>query len=314
MTRRLRVPGLLDVIMTEEPATIARLAAEPQLDRDFDGGGPLVNRIVFRRIRRILRARGEPIAGVTPRDDLDRARRQKLLAQELAKKLEAGEIAPQAIADLAKWVRAERGAPAPGPALQGAIGRLFVTDFAGSSKTWKAAQTVDAAPRNINPLKRLRWILTGEPERSRRLLTDSVNGDPAALHGIAIALHTLLRSLTALRDIRREPQAELVAPEIAAARALRAPPSVVRRWNARTTTPEGDVRPGTMVVFDLQTANSHSPGDRMAFMSDTWSECPARHWSRALLEAVWAEATGQKRVSGIAPAEASVEGAREAAS
>lgn len=211
--------------------------------------------------------------------------------------LEHGEPAPEQTAALTEWLRRDGDAPAPGQVAQEAIGRIFQKDFVGTPETWEAAKIVDGAPRSFNPVRSIRWRLAGEPERSRRLLSDSVGGNPAAMHAVAIAVHTLVRSLEAMRDLWRQPGCRSLSPEVAAFRALRAPRSVVRRWSARAMIPEGEVWPGTMVVFDLETANRRQPGDRFAFMAGSWSECPARQWTTALLRSVWSQAQGNLPVS-----------------
>lgn len=312
MTSRLRIPALLDLMLTDNPATITRAVSDPRLDRDFNGSGPLVNRIIFRRIRRVLRAEKGPVAGVARRDDLDRVRRQDDLQHTLAAILEQGGPAPEQSAALAAWLRSEGNASVPAQVVQEAIGRIFRKDFVSTPETWRAACIVDAAPRNFNPVRRIRWLFAGEPERSRRLLSDSVDGDPAAMHAVAIAVHTLVRSLQVMRDLWRDPNCRSMSPEVAAFRALRAPRSVVRRWSARAATPEGDVGPGTMVVFDLDSAIRRQPGDRLAFMASTWSECPARQWTMALLRSVWAQAKETVPAGDAAGARAPVGSLREA--
>ena len=61
MTRRLRIPGLVDLVRIDDPAMIAAASADPRLDRDFTGKGPLINRWIVGRIRRNLRTPNAPL-------------------------------------------------------------------------------------------------------------------------------------------------------------------------------------------------------------------------------------------------------------
>ena len=52
MARRIRVPGLVDIVLVTEPKEIRALDEEPKVDRNFVGRGPLINRLITGRIRR----------------------------------------------------------------------------------------------------------------------------------------------------------------------------------------------------------------------------------------------------------------------
>ena len=67
MTRRLRIPGIVDLVRIDDPAMIAAASADPRLDRDFAGKGPLINRWIVGRIRRNLRTPNAPLPSALPR-------------------------------------------------------------------------------------------------------------------------------------------------------------------------------------------------------------------------------------------------------
>jgi len=57
---RFRIPALVDLITVSDPAQIADLAEDPRLDREYVIRGPLINRIVTGRIRKVLSLDGSP--------------------------------------------------------------------------------------------------------------------------------------------------------------------------------------------------------------------------------------------------------------
>ena len=99
MSRRLRIPGLVDLIRIDDPAMIAAASSDARLDRDFAGGGPLINRWIARRIRRSLRTPTSPLPSVSPRDYPERAKRQAALQKRLSALVSGGAVAPDQVAD-----------------------------------------------------------------------------------------------------------------------------------------------------------------------------------------------------------------------
>jgi hypothetical protein len=297
MTRRIRIPGVIDVARIDDPALIRRIAEDPRLDRDFGPVGPLINRIIMGRVRRALHVGGTPLAAVAPRRDPERAERQAALEARLDGVLADGGPAPGQLDALAACVRGERSADALGPAAQEAIGQLFAADYRASTATWRAACILDAAPRTNNPLRRLAWALTGAVGRARRRLARGVADDPAGVHATGIAVHSLVRSLEAMREVWREPGArDRLSADAAVARSLRAPETVLRSWSGRAVTVLGDVRPGALTVFELDAARRRDPVPHTVFMTGSWSRCPAHRWTAALLRSVW-----QRAVQGDRP-------------
>ncbi|HEY6631187.1 MAG TPA: hypothetical protein VIZ90_07030 [Rhizobiaceae bacterium] len=297
MTRRLRIPGLVDLIRIDDPATIAAASADARLDRDFSGGGPLVNRWITGRIRRSLRTPSAPLPSVSPRDYPDRAQRQKELQCRLRKLVEEDAAAPDHVDELAAYVRGERPERAVGPLVQTAVGCLFADGYMATASTWRAACTMDAAPRNMNPLRALWWAITGAVGRAQRLLSTAVGDDPAGVHATAVAVHSLVRSVRAMRQLWLEPGArDRIAADVAVTRSLRAPESVPRRLSAPATTVWGNLPAGTLALFELDAARKRNPDADITFMAGSWSHCPASDWTAALLKAVW-----QRACAGVAP-------------
>ncbi|RLP26169.1 hypothetical protein [Mesorhizobium sp. YM1C-6-2] len=291
MTRRLRIPGLVDLIRIDDPAVIAAASADARLDRDFSGGGPLINRWIAGRIRRSLRTPTAPLPSVSPRDHPGRAEQQAALQSRLGALVSKGAVATDHVAELAAYVRGERPESAVGPLVQEAIGRLFADRYSSSDHTWRAACVLDAAPRNMNPLRALWWAVTGALRRAQHVLSDAAGGDSAGVHATAVAVHSLVRSLRQMRRLWLEPGLrDRITTDAAVMRSLRAPESVPRRWSAPASTIWGNLPAGTLALFELDAARARDPDADIIFMAASWSRCPAAAWTTALLKDVWKRA------------------------
>lgn len=292
MTRRTVFPRVVDILRTDDPATIHALVVEPRLDRDFDGNGPLLNRAIMGRILQAFCFHGKRFSAVAPRDDAERQLRQTKLEAHLAARLAAGQPAPSQLDALAAYVRGETAEDSVGPVVQQAIGLLFSDSYVGTRLTWAAACTVDAAPRTMNPIRRIAWALSHALDRAQKELARGVDGDPSGMHATGVAVHSLVRSLQAMRALWADPAIRAAAtPQSAAFRSLRAPTSVLRRCRARAMTTSGELFEGTLVLLDLEAAREKDPGPGIIFLTGTWAQCPAHAWVPALLRAVWERAT-----------------------
>jgi hypothetical protein len=307
MSRRIRVPGLLDLTQIDDPTAIRMVSEDQRLDRDFSGGGPLFNRLLTRRIRRVLHANGTPLSAVAPRAFPGRAERQARLEHDLAELLIAGRPAPAQIDRLADYVRGRGDDRAIGPIIQEAIGQLFAKGYQGTERSWRAACILDAAPRSRNPFRMLLWALTGAVGRSRRHLSQKVDDNPAAVHATGIAVHSVAASLRAMRDLWREKGVhETISAEAAVASSLRAPETVLRRWSERAMTIFGDVQPGALMIFELDAARARMPGPQTIFMAESWTRCPAHRWTAELLLDIWQHAGSRPRPASSRPPGASI--------
>jgi hypothetical protein len=308
MTRRIRIPGVVDLLRIDEPEVITQVSREQRLDRDFVEAGPFLNRYIARRVRQILQVDGTPLPSVAPRDYVHRAEKQAALEESLKQLLANGEPAPDHLDALAAYVQGVGGDATVGMAAQEAIGRLFVPDYRASGKTWRAACVFDAAPRNFNPIRGIVWALTAAVWRARRTLARAVKDNPAGMHATGIAVHSLVRSLKAMRELWHEAGArDRLSADAAVVRSLRAPEQVLRQWAAPAVTGLGEMRPGALTMFQLDAARTRAPGPDIVFMSESWSRCPATLWVAALLRAVWTRATaapgaGAVSAAGAAPA------------
>ncbi|WP_333670616.1 hypothetical protein [Elioraea tepidiphila] len=286
MVRTIRVPLLVDLLVAEEPDAIQALAAEARLDRGVPARAPLVNRMIAHRVADVLQVEGRPLPSVAPRDAPGRVAARDALET----RLDARRIDQAHLDALAAYV-VGRGDRPVGPLVQETIGRLFVAEFRATDETWQAARLLDQAARTLNPIRRLVWAFTGRVNDARRLLARRFAGDPAALHAVAIAVHTLVASFQRMRGLAarsggvpRHPPAE------AASICLAAPPRVLRYATAPGANAHATFRAGTLVLLGLEAARARTLAHDVAFLTATWSRCPAHAWVPALLEAVWQRA------------------------
>jgi hypothetical protein len=292
MVRSIHIPGLVDIKKVDDKADIRTLSLDERLDRRFEPRGPLLNRFLMRRIRGALTLDGKPLSAVAPRGDAERAGDQAALRQRLDPA--NGKLWDEAtVAALVAAVRDEPGAPEIGPSAQQAVGRLFAFNYIGDAASWQAAKDLDDAVRTRNPLRSLQLHITGRLRRSRKLLARRVNGDLAGTHATGIAVHNLVRGFTAMRDLWRKGRPRPSADE-AVGRCLFAPQMVLRQATVRGGTLAGEVRPGTLLMYQLDTIRTHAPGADAVFMAGTWAECPAVAFVPALLRVVWERAVASE--------------------
>ena len=291
MSRSLRIPGLIDLVRADTRSDIRGLANDGRLDRRFEARGPLINRILVERIRNVLRIDGVPLPSVAPRQDAERVRTQDALRRRLDPSGATPLWDDETIAGLVGVVRG-RGGSELGPATQQAVGRLFVADYRGTSESWDAAKVLD--DRRAHPQSRCApsfLQLSGRLQRSRRLLADLVNERSRRRPRHR---HCRAQPRARLRAHARAVERSALAPAAGGRRGreqcLFAPPSVLRQATMPGATVAGAVRPGTLVVLELDAARARTPGRDVELMTGTWAQCPAAAFVPALLRVVWERA------------------------
>jgi hypothetical protein len=289
MGRSIRIPGLVDIKTIDDKAEIRTLSLDPRLDRRFETRGPLINRLLMGRIRGALAIDGKPLPSVAPRDDAERAAGQAALRARLDPASGKPLWDDATLARLSAAVRNTASDAEIGPAAQQAVGRLFVPDYVGDAAGWDAAKDLDDAVHSRNPFRTLQLKLTGRLARARKLLAERVKGDLAGVHATGIAVHNLVRGFATMRNLWRDRQPRPSTDEVVG-RCLFAPETVVRQATQKGGTLAGEVRPGTLLLYQLDTIRAHAPGADAVFMAGTWAECPAVAFVPALLRAVWERA------------------------
>jgi hypothetical protein len=291
MSRHIRIPLLIDITLVDDARTIADDDEDPRLDRDYEKRGPLFNRLLAGRLMRVFALKGVHFPTMRARGDAEREARQAELSARLRDAPAPGPAFNAAVAPLVAYVRGDAPDEVVGPALQALIGRLFTPDFESSPRLWQAAMRFDAAARSRNPLRWLWSALSGSLNADRQVLADAVGGDVVAVHGIAIAIHNIVKSLERMRESYGDPVRRSTLDGKAAAMAcLVAPDSVLRQAKRVAEIPGASLKPGSLVVYQLGTAAERAFDPKVAFQSKSWSFCPAADFVFRLLALIWDQA------------------------
>lgn len=298
MARRIRIPGLIDIVRVDDPRSISSLAAEKRLDRDFTPSGPLFNRLLSARLMRILSVGGRPLPTMRARDDserlADRARLSSLPDFETPTPAQTASLAP-----LVAYVRGQGPAGSIGAEVQALVGRQFNAGYTASPTLWRAAVALDAAARSTNPLMWLWLAITGSTRSSRALLAEAVAGDTVGVHATGIAVHNIAASLDRMRAAYAIPRTRHALDATAAATAmLSAPQTVLRQAKSRAHLTVGELGTGTLVTLELARATERTLDTAVAFQSGTWSGCPADRYVFNMLRHVWQRAIEEEKSHG----------------
>ncbi len=284
---RIHIPGVLDLLVTSDSEQIRALANDSKLDRDYRPGGPLINRILFGNILKVLTFDGKPFPAVAPHGSVRPTPAQA--AEEarldgLAAGMSANDAAIQA---LSTYVRTGQGNV--DRLAQEAVGRLFDANYRADDASVAAGKRISGAAEN--PLLSFWLQLTGALDRSRQLLAGKVNKDLTGLHGTAIGVQHLAVGLKTMRMLWADPAARAnQTAEGVAIQCIDAPKRVVRQPVSRGTSLAGNYEPTTLVMLNLQAAYLKNPTAENAFMTQSWGSCPAHRWLRILLVCTWRSA------------------------
>ena len=290
MARRIKIPLVVDLILTDEPNEIRALANQANLDRGFRPRGPLMNRVLVRRLKSALSLDGKPLESARMRGDRERQR----VSGKLTELFAPGRWDADTLASMADHVRGDTARPV-GELAQEAIGRMFDTCYTADANTWAAARSIDSHLQMRNPVRRLLRRLSGALGHAQDILGRAANGDTGAVHGTGVAVHNLALSLERMQSLwTDEENRARLGPKQAALSALAAPRTVIRVGTGHGDTVGGPVRPGTLVALNLRRAASRSMDANLAFLGSSWSRCPAEAWVMALLAEVWRKA-GERR-------------------
>ena len=293
MSRRVRIPFLIDVMRVDDAHVAGLLAKDPRLDRGYTPTGPLFNRMLARHISRAFRIGTVPFPTMRRRHDKERI----AIQSKLATMMPDASTLVEDIRPLVAYVRGDGKLGDVGPDVQALIGRRFRADYPASPALWKAALAFDAAARSSNPFRWFLSFICGTIRTNRRKLADAVNGDPTAIHATGIAVHNVMASLDRMRISFADPACKAKLDGMSAATAfLAAPASVLRQVSRVADVPGGTLYPGTLVTFELATAAGRTLDSRVAFQSEAWSACPASAFVLRLLATIWTSARAESEL------------------
>jgi hypothetical protein len=295
---RLRVLGLIDVVLTSDPEQIAWLNRHPDVVRPLDRDASLLHRMMHRRLALDLGFDDGVLPVFLSRADGERAARQADLAASLQEAAGApgwerdeiaGHIAGSAATDL-------------GPTVQQWCGRLFDKHYRSTPESYRAGRLLAEWPA-APPWRALAARLSGRLARAKGVVADAAGGDPHCIHATSIGMENIARTVREMQRAAQLPELENASANRVLARCLKAPVAVLRGCRARVEAPFL-ARPLTrrsLVVFLVARAYARSGDMDVAFLAGGWSACPARHVVPEMLREAWYTARqGAPRESGWA--------------
>ncbi len=288
---RTRIPGLVEIVTSEDATEIDAFAQDPNLDRAFADRSILTNGQILQRVLGILQIDGKPLPTVAPRSAPGRSEAQNALWNRLNALAPAYSTGPDELESLAAFVRGAGADDSCGILVQQVVGRLFAPDFQATEASWNAALLLDKAVHSLNPALHAWLDLTDQIDLAKQLLSNMVGGDLAAVHATGFALHNIVSGVNLMRQLYSDPAGRsALSPETAGSRCLFAPINILRQPTAPSRSASGDLETGTLLILSLQAANANTPDAKLAFLRDTWSGCPAEQWVPALLQGIWRRA------------------------
>lgn len=289
--KRIRVPGIIDLLISEDRSEIESLAQDPKLDRAYADRSVPVNSRILGQVLDALQIEGNRFPTVSPKDAPGRAEAQEALWTRLSAMAPAYSAGSDDLNDLASFVRGELPADQVGLLVQQVVGRLFNPEFIATQESWNAALVLNAAPRSLNPLQLAGLASTKNVDDAKVLLAGMVAGDLAAVHAIGIAVHNLVNGVNLMRQLYNDASNRTaLTPGAVSGRCVFAPDTVLRQATAPDTAGTEQFDCGTLVALKVQNASAQTPDADMAFMRNSWSRCPAEQWVPALLEGIWRRA------------------------
>src|SRR3984957_16176695 len=286
-----RIPGLIDVIEVSDLSEIKAANQHREIDRQFSWKFPLLNGLLLSNVLGTLSYREQRFPTMLPKQDTIRAHNQDALWNRLNAKASSLRDGPVELESIATWLTGTGEDQAVGILLQELIGRAFDSSYKATQESWAAAVTLDAAIRMKNPLKRLRWKITGRIRNARSVLAAKVAGDRAAIHGTGIAIHNLVTALRSMQALYHDiGLRKSLSPEQAASRSLAAPAGVLRQATAAGSVSGCPFRGGTLFVLKISEAFKRSGDECGVIQRDSWNQCPAEQWVPALLAGIWLRA------------------------
>lgn len=289
--KRIRIPGVIDLLIADERSEIESLAQDEKIDRCFTDRSIAANGQIITQVLGALQIGGKLFPTVSAKDAPGRAEAQEALWNRLSAMAQAYSLGPDELEELASFVRGGVPADRLGPMVQQVVGRLFVPNFKSTQESWNAALVLAAAPGNMNPLEPVVQAITKNVDHAKQLLADMVGGDLAAVHAIGIAVHNIVNSMNLMQQLYRDaPNRSALSPQAAGSRCLVAPDKVLRQPTAPDSAAQEQIGTGTLVMLKLQDANAKTPDADLVFMRNSWSRCPAEQWVPALLEGTWRRA------------------------
>ncbi|HEX2675894.1 MAG TPA: hypothetical protein VHM19_04625 [Polyangiales bacterium] len=282
---RLRVPGLLDVVVISDPNQMQWLNQREEVVRPLNPNASWLHRLLDQRLRVDLGFDGGMLPVFRPRSDAERAAQQHALEQ----RLEALRGAPGPERDaLADYVSGEHEANEIGITVQQWCGRLFNAHYKAVKESYEAGKLLAGWP-SAPPWRTWKQRANGCLAQAKRDVSNLAEGDLHCIHGTTIGMENVTRSVKKLREAAKDPNKQLLSPDDILRECLVAPPAVLRGVTRQVEVPflNKPLTTQSLVVFLVARAYAASGELDVAFLADSWSACPAREVIPEMLRTVW---------------------------
>jgi hypothetical protein len=282
---RLRIPNVVDIVLVSDAEQIAWLNQHPAVSRPIDPTRSWLHRLLDRRSRTDLSVDGKPLPMFQPRSDERRSERQKALyaAFETLRGLPGDER--DLIAD---YLSGRKQLAEIGVVVQQWCGRLFSDRYRSTHETYEAGRLL-AGWASAPPWRTIKDRLDGTLARAKAVLATAAGNDLHCVHGTSIGMENVARTIRKLRKASLHPEKQQILPDDILRECLVAPPLVLRGCDDVVGAPFLDhpLTQRSLIVFLVARAFAASGDIDIAFLSDSWSACPARRVVPEMLRTAW---------------------------
>ena len=288
MAISLRIPWLVDLIVSSDPAEIRMLNEHPDVTRAAVRSDHALNRVMARRLDPGLRFGGRllPVA-MDPRGRTEDPPVRTAPAPPEAALVDA----------LARYVGGASIARPIGVVAQELVARMRIPSYHATPRTYADAQLVVRALTPLLPMTRWRAL---RRDAAKQRLDLAARGDLDCIHATTIAVHNVVHSLEAMRRLARSARDRELRAETVLDRCIAAPERLVR-FSARPGSALNGrhrLRVGTWILLRTRRADTRTRSSVSAFGEGQWSVCPDRDPMRSLLAEVW---TRRREVAPVPP-------------
>jgi hypothetical protein len=282
---RLRVPNLIDLVLVSDSKQIAWLNQHPAITRPTDPSRSWLHRLLDRRLRADLSIDGKPLPVFQPRSDECRAERQRALyaAFEALRGLPGDECAL-----IADYLAGRKQLPEIGVVVQQWCGRLFSDRYRSTDETY-AAGRLFAGWASAPPWRTIADRVSGKLAYAKAVLATAAGDDPHCVHATSIGMENVARTVRKLRKASLRSDTQQASPDDILRECLVAPAMVLRGCDDVVGAPflGHPLTQRSLIVFLVARAFAATGDIDVAFLSDSWSACPARRVIPEMLRTAW---------------------------
>ena len=282
---RLRIPGLLDLVVISDPDQIHWLNQHEHVVREIDPAASWLHRVIDQRLRIDLGFDGGMLPVFRPRADAGRASAQQALTERL--ETLRGNLGRES-EEIADYVSGEKDVDEIGVTVQHWCGRLFLPHYRAAQETYAAARLLAGWP-SAPPWRTWKQRTDGRLADAKQRVSEEAGGDLHCIHGTTIGMENVARSVRKQRVAAQDAHRQRLSPDDILRECLVAPPVVLRRCTQDVEAPflGRPLTRTTVILFLVARAFAASGDLDVAFLADGWSACPAQRVIPEMLRAVW---------------------------